>query len=114
MKIIYFKTGSGKEPVKDYIISLPEADRAILTGDFELILEYGLTNAPVSTRKMQGKQFKGKLWELKSGTRTQQRIFYCLENAEFMILLHACKKQKQAGQKRDLKLALKRMKEVLS
>lgn len=113
MDIVYFKSASGKEPVRDYIRGLPKADRAIITGDFELILEYGLKNAPVRTRKLQGKQFKGKLWELKTGTGTQQRIFYCMANAEFMILLHACKKQKQAGQKRDLNVALKRMKGVL-
>jgi phage-related protein len=113
MEIRYYETSSGRKPAQEYINSLPEADRAGITGDIELIQEMGIINAPVVTRKLQGKQFKGKLWELKSGTGHQQRIFYILKTGPLMLLLHACKKQKEGAQRRDLDVALKRMKEVL-
>ncbi len=113
MEIRYYQTSSGRKPAQEYVNSLPEADRVGITGDLELILEMGIDKAPVVKRKIVGKQFKGKLWELKTGTGHQQRIFYILKTGSLMLLLHACKKQKEGGQKRDLGVSLRRMKEVL-
>jgi len=70
--------------------------------------------APVCFRKIQGGQTHGKLWEIKTGLGRRQRIFYCLVSGQQMMLLHACKKQKQTTQACDLSVALFRMKEVLS
>jgi phage-related protein len=109
MDINYFKTSSGREPVREYINKLPSADRVIIAGDLQLIRNYGIMAAPVITRKL-----IEKLWEIKTGTRHQQRIFYCVVTGDALVLLHACKKQKQGAQRGDVDLASKRMKEVLS
>jgi len=108
MNIVHFRTSSGGEPVRDYVNELPEADRVAITGDMELVRDYGIRQAPVVTRKL-----KGKLWEIKTGTRQQQRIFYCVNKGDDLVLLHACKKQKQGSQSGDVDLAFKRMREVL-
>jgi phage-related protein len=108
MNIVHFRTASGREPVHDYVSALPEADRAAITGDMELVRDYGVRHAPVTTRKL-----KGKLWEIKTGARQQQRIFYCVASGDSLVLLHACKKQKQGSQVDDIDLAYKRMREVL-
>jgi phage-related protein len=113
VKVIFYKTGSGREPVREYINDLEENDKADIVKDIELIEKHGIHLAPVVTRKLQGKQFKGKLWEIKTGMGHQQRIFYCMESGQIMVLLHACKKQKEGGQSEDLDVALKRMKNVL-
>jgi phage-related protein len=60
-----------------------------------------------------GGMFKGKLWEIKTGTGHQQRIFYCFISGTTMALLHACKKQKEGGLSKDLETAARRMKEIL-
>ena len=109
MNVFYYKTTSGRQPVREYIECLPEDDRAAIAGDIRLVVEYGIFKAPVITRKL-----REKLWEIKTGTRHQQRIFYCLVTGEAIVLLHACKKQKEGAQRGDVDLAFTRMKEVLS
>lgn len=69
MNVFYYRTSSGREPVREYVNSLPEADRVIITGDLEQIRDHGIFAAPVMTRKL-----LEKLWEIKTGTRHQQRI----------------------------------------
>lgn len=108
MNIYYFKTSSGRMPVQDYINDLPSADRVQIAGDLQLIRDFGIMNAPVVTRKL-----IEKLWEIKTGTKHQQRLFYCVMTGDALVLLHACKKQKQGAQRGDVDLAHKRMKEVL-
>jgi len=95
-------------PVREYILSLQKDDVVVITADLEDIRDNGILKASVETRKL-----KEKLWEIKTGTRNQQRIFYCLVYEDGIILLHACKKQKEGSQKGDVELAYKRMKEVL-
>jgi phage-related protein len=107
MDLSYYKTSSGREPVRDYICKLPEKDRAFIEGDFKLIQKHGL-EAPVVFRHL-----KGKLWEIKTGRGHQQRIFYCVLTGPLMLLLHACKKQKQGSQHEDVSVAYYRMQEVL-
>lgn len=96
-------------PAYEYIQDLPFDDVKIIMGDLELIKKYGILEAQVVTR-----QLDGKLWEIKTGTRHQQRVFYCLYTGHSLLVLHACKKQKQGSQPKDVELARKRMKEVLS
>lgn len=96
-------------PVREYLYSLTKDDIAAITADLESIRDKGIVSAPVTTRKL-----KEKLWEIKTGTRNQQRIFYCLFDENGIVLLHACKKQKEGAQRGDVELAYKRMKELLS
>jgi hypothetical protein len=36
MNVYYYRTSSGREPVRVYINALPKEDRVIITGDLEL------------------------------------------------------------------------------
>jgi phage-related protein len=113
MELLFYQTEQGRQPVREYIDDLDRDDKAQIIADFELIRKYGLMDAPVSTRKLQGGQFKGKLWELKTGKGNQHRIFYCVIVGTQLIMLHACKKQKEGGQKKDLDTALGRLENYL-
>ena len=108
MNVYYYRTSSGREPVREYIEGLPVEDRVSIAGDIRLIAQFGIFDAPIITRKL-----KEKLWEIKTGMRHQQRIFYCVVSEKGVIFLHACKKQKEGSQHGDVELAYKRMKEVL-
>ena len=108
MNIFYYRTSSGREPVREYIESLRQEDRITIGGDIRLIMEYGIIDAPVVTRKL-----KDKLWEIKTGARRQQRIFYCLYLENGIVFLHACKKQREGAQRGDVALAHKRMREIV-
>jgi phage-related protein len=107
MDIVFYKTSSGREPVKEYILRLPQDDLELIDKDFRLIKAFGIFKAPVQTRFL-----RDKLWEIKTGQGTRQRLFYCLVSGPAVMLLHACKKQKDR-QARDVEMAYRRMKEVL-
>jgi len=96
---------SGREPVLEYLQSLPEIDRKAIAADFRILYDFGIMPPSLITRKL-----KGKLWKINSGTRHQQRIFYCLVRDNGIILLHACKKRKEGAQWGDVELANKRIK----
>ena len=108
MEIIFCKSASGRMPAYEYIQELPFDDVKIIFGDLELVKKYGILEAPVVTRHLEGK-----LWEIKTGTRRQQRLFYCIFSGKNLIVLHACKKQKTGSQSKDVEMAHRRMKEVL-
>jgi phage-related protein len=56
MRIIFYRTPTGQEPVRDYLSSLPLRDRAAVADVLDAIREYGL-HAP----GVRFKQIKGKL-----------------------------------------------------
>jgi phage-related protein len=114
LEITYYKTPSGREPVMEYLATLQAQDRESIATDFKLIIKYGIFSNIVLTRKLHGDRFGNRLWEIKTGLRHQQRIFYCLTAGPTLVMLHACKKQKEAGQMTDIMTAYNRMKEVLS
>src|SRR5215813_10170618 len=105
MKIIHFKQQSGREPVKDYILSLSKSDAAQVLAALEDIEENGLNNTLVVL-----KPIEGKLWEIKLPVH---RILYVLISGPIMVLLHAIKKEGQKMPTKDRELAKKRMKLVL-
>jgi phage-related protein len=107
LDIRYYQTASGRRPAGEYIDGLPEADLELIIGDFEVICEKGIPGAPIDTRHL-----GGRLWELKSGRRKQQRIFYFINTDNNMVLLHACKKQRGGAQRRDVDTAKKRLSEL--
>jgi phage-related protein len=108
LSIIYYKKASGKEPVKDFIDSLPSHDRARIILDLYLIEQKGLSLCGLSMR-----QIKGKLWEIKFRLSVGYRIFYCMVTSD-IYLLHAYKKQSQKAPAKEIEIALNRMMEVLS
>jgi phage-related protein len=106
--IAYYRTTAGREPAREYIGKLPMRDQAAVLADFTLVREYGIVDAPVVTRHL-----TGKLWEIKTGVGRQQRVFYCLQKGDLLVVLHACKKQRTGAQRADVELAKRRMREVL-
>jgi phage-related protein len=105
MRIIHFKQSSGREPVRDYILSLPKKDAASVTVALEDIEENGLNGTVVTL-----KPIEGKLWEIKLPVH---RIFYVIISGATMVLLHAFKKEGKKTPIKERELAKKRMKLVL-
>ncbi|MGQ0504966.1 MAG: type II toxin-antitoxin system RelE/ParE family toxin [Myxococcaceae bacterium] len=106
MKIAYYRRVSGAEPVRDYLDHLSDKDLAIIQSALEDVEANGLQAPTVTMRHIEGK-----LWELKISAH---RIFYVVIDGPIMVLLHAYRKQGQKAPKRELRVALDRMKEVLN
>ena len=106
MKVTFYTTASGRSPVLDYVHDLSKPERARLLEALHQVEQYGFDAV-----RTQFRQIEGKLWEIKVSAH---RVFYVMVQQEEMVLLHAYKKQGQKLPLRELEVALKRMKEVLS
>ncbi len=94
----------------DYIEGLAESDQARFFEVSEEIELNGLEAARVIFKPLQGK-----LWEIKfTAVGGGYRILYAIVTKDSMVWLHAFKKKTQKTPPKELELALKRLKEVMS
>ena len=107
--INYWRTSSGKAPVRKYIDDIEsDEERAELFSALNGIQENGTDAIGVDFR-----QIEGKLWELKIKTHGKQhRIFYIVMKGSEMILLHAYLKKTQKAPTREIDIAKQRMKQL--
>lgn len=109
MKVSFYETASGRNPIEDFIKDLPKADQARFADVFDGIEKFGL-----GCPRVQFRQLRGKLWEVKfNGPGGGFRIAYVIVEADIMVWLHAFKKKTQKTPTGDLEIAEKRMKEIL-
>ncbi len=103
MEVRYYRSASGREPVRDYIEGLDAAERAPLLAMVLHLFSVGFDGLDV-------KPLRGKLWEVRV---TRHRVFYVAVAGPTVVLLHADKKQGQRAPPRELATAERRMREVL-
>ena len=88
---------------------MPKSDQARFAEIYNGILMYGLECPRVTF-----KPIKGKLWEVKFKViGGGYRVLYVILANENMVWLHVFKKKTQKTPQKDLKIAEKRMREVL-
>ena len=109
MKLIFYTTADGKSPALEVIKNLAKTDRSKIFGCLESIELLGF-----DTPRVKFRHIEGKLWEIKIKTVSGgYRIFYVAIQKSTLILLHTYKKQSQKTPDREIKTAMKRLKEVL-
>jgi len=101
----FYRTSSGREPVRVWLRELPVADRRIIGEDIKDVEFSWPMGLPLI------RSLSGRLWEVRSnitGGRTA-RVIFCVDRGE-MFLLHGFIKKTQKTPQQDLDLSLKRMK----
>ena len=107
--VVYYTTGSGRNPVRDFNDSLDTDTAAQIFYDLELLGEYGLTLGMPHVRHLEGK-----LWELRTVfAGNQHRVVFAPVGGGF-LLLHAFRKKAQKTLRRDIELAQSRLKDYLA
>lgn len=108
--IDYYETEPGKSPIVDFIDGLPTAKaRAKIYRSLDLLAEYGF-----DLGKPHIKKISGKLWELRVVFASNQyRLFFIQMGEKRLKIVRAIHKKTQRIRKRDLDLALNRMKHCL-
>ena len=107
MRIIFYK--NTKVPVRDFIDLLEKRDQAKILACLKSIEDLGFDSPRVQFR-----QIRGKLWEIKIHTAgAGYRFFYVSLHRDTLVLLHAYKKQAQKAPNREIVIAEKRLLEVL-
>ena len=94
----------GRAPVREYLRSLPQRERAEAVQVLDLLQEYGLHLGMPHARPIAG------MWELRGGP---SRIFYVAVKGRRFILLHGYRKRNQAAPQREIKTAQRRWTDFL-
>lgn len=107
---ILYETESGREPIIEYILNKvdSEKEQTVLLDMIETLKEHGakyLTEKnDLITKKLVDDIFEIKIFK--------HRFSYCYMKGNIVYILHAFRKNKQKTEKKDLKITLKRFKEV--
>ena len=104
---IFYALPSGREPVREWLKGLSDADRKIVGEDISKV-EFGWpVGMPVCGALGDG------LWEVRSDITQGRisRVLFCIHGGR-MVLLHGFIKKTQKTPQSDLDLAMKRKKEV--
>ncbi len=101
IKVTYFETVRGDQPVRGYIDSLPDKERAKVKALIDYLSEKVVLNEP-HAKKISG--YPG-LYELRPGNH---RVFYCYHEGR-VVLLHAFRKKSDKTPQREIETACNRM-----
>jgi len=99
----FYRSDSGREPVRDWLKSLPPEDRRIIGEDIKDV-EFSWPIGMPLVRSL-----SRELWEVRSNLPHKRiaRVIFCVEQ-DSMVLLHGFMKKTQKTPKQDIDLALKR------
>jgi phage-related protein len=103
LSVVFFRTGSGHEPVREWLKGLDKDDRKVIGEDMKLVQFRWPLGMPLV------KKIEADLWEVRShlsGGRIA-RIFFTVGAGE-MALLHGIIKKSQKTSPQDLRLARRR------
>jgi phage-related protein len=106
-RVDFYADARGQSPVRDYIDSLPVEEQVEVRDAIRLLREFGLQLGRPHVRQITG---HAKLWELRPGAN---RIFYFAHTGRTFVLLHAYRKQSPKAPAKEIRLAEKRMSELL-
>lgn len=103
----FFETASSNQPVREWVLALSTEDRKLVGRDIQKV-EFGWPLGMPYCRSL-----GDGLWEVRSDLTDGKigRVIFCVSRNR-MVLLHAFIKKTQRTPPQDLRLALKRMKEV--
>lgn len=104
LQVIFFKTEAGKEPVREWLKTLPQEEKKIIGQDIKTV-QFGWPLGMPIVRKLDRD-----LWEVRSHLpdRIARVLFTVCDNT--MVLLHGFIKKSQKTPADDLALAKQRLK----
>jgi len=106
LRVFFFKSGSGNEPVRDWLKDLPLNERKVIGEDIKTV-QFGWPLGMPLVRKMDQD-----LWEVRVHLPTRiARVLFTV-NGSTMVLLHGFIKKSSGTPTDDLALTKSRLKQV--
>jgi phage-related protein len=106
LKVAFYKSPSGNEPVRDWLKELPLQDKKVIGEDIKTV-QFGWPLGMPLIRKLEPD-----LWEVRSNTSAGiARVLFTMQ-AGYMVLLHGLIKKSAKTPMDDLELARKRLAQV--
>jgi len=112
VRVLFYRTDNGREPVKEWLLSLSKDDRSLIGTDLKTV-EYGWPLGMPLVRGFSGKA-NSDLWEVRSdlsGGRIARVIFTMFRGD--MVLLNGFIKKTQKTPDQELKKARDRKKDLV-
>ncbi len=106
-EIIYWLSSSGENPIHDFLDNCLPKTKVKIFRILMHLAEYGLQGAIPHLKKLTGTP----LWEIKIRSKENVRILYVAYTGKKILLLHAFYKKKQKTPKKEIEIALKRLKD---
>lgn len=107
---VFYKNANGREPVRDWLKRLPVKDRKAVGLDIKTV-EFGWPVGMPLCRAFSSHKGIKEIRSHVSDGRIARLLFF--EHQGMMVLLHGFIKKTQATPKKDLDLAIQRIKEVI-
>ena len=104
LKIIYWLSVTGANPVEEFIDSLSSKQQAKILRIFEFLERYGIVSVKAHIRKVSSTP----LWEIRILGRDNIRVLYAIVDKNSLVILHGFIKKKQKTSQKELNVALKR------
>ncbi|MCB0073790.1 MAG: type II toxin-antitoxin system RelE/ParE family toxin [Caldilineaceae bacterium] len=103
LRVLFFRTQSGREPVRDWLLELNKQDRKIIGEDIKLVQFRWPLGMPL-VRKLEPD-----LWEVRCHLTDGRiaRVFFTVRGAQ-MALLHGVVKKSRKTPRQDIELARQR------
>lgn len=105
MKVLYYLSPRGENPVRDFVDALEAPDRSKTERLFQSIQTYGLQAVLPHIKKLTGTP----LWEIRILGKTGVRIFYVTLENDTALMLHGFVKKTQKTPSKEILLAVKRL-----
>jgi phage-related protein len=106
--VVFFKTDQGREPVREWIQSLPREERHTIGSDL-LAIQYAW---PIGMPLALVRKLEEELWEMRSTLANRiARVLFTVQDA-VLVPLHGFIKKSQKTPKEDLDLARRRLREL--
>ena len=100
LRVVFFRTESGREPVREWLKGLDKDDRKVIGEDIKLVQFRWPLGMPFV------RKFEANLWEVRSHLQGGRVVRVCFTvRASEMALLHGFIKKSQKTPARELKLA---------
>jgi phage-related protein len=107
IELVFYRSASGNEPVREWLLNLPEANRRDVGLDLQRVQYRWPVGMPLVRPLGRG------LFEVRTplSDGTTARVLFCFQDGE-LFALHGFIKKTQTTPAADLELARKRQKEV--
>ncbi len=107
MKIQYYISEKGENPVGNFLDSLSPKQQAKVLRVFYYLKEYGLQMILPHVEKLKGRP----LWEIRILGKDNIRVFYVLAEKELVLVLHGFLKKTKKTPRNEITIALSRYEE---
>ena len=108
LRVVFYRTDSGAEPVREWLLDLSKEERKIISEDIKTV-QFGWPLGMPLIKKMESN-----LWEVRSKLPNRiARVMFTVHDGIIIVLLHGFIKKTQKTLVEDLNLARKRMHEAL-